>query len=73
MVFYKFEAIPVRYFFEHDLPDKPPNDWEKSRGVGDTPVFWIFWVLGLCVLSPLCRAYGKFKSSKSADSLWRFF
>ncbi len=31
-----------------------------------------FWLVGLLILYPLCRLYGKFKHSRPVDSLWRF-
>ncbi len=37
------------------------------------PVMYLYWAGGLVVLYPLCAWYGKFKSSKPADSIWRFF
>ena len=30
------------------------------------------WLLGLIILYPLCWAYGIFKSSRPANSIWRF-
>ena len=35
--------------------------------------FWFWWIFGLALLWPACVKYGKFKSSKGPDSLWRFF
>lgn len=35
-------------------------------------VMYSVWLLGLVVLYPLCRWYGRFKHSTSAESLWRF-
>jgi len=32
-----------------------------------------YWVVGLVILFPLCWLYGKFKHSRSPNSLWRFF
>ena len=37
------------------------------------PLMYIFWLLGLVLLYPLCLWYGKFKSRKAQESLWRFF
>ncbi|EST07038.1 hypothetical protein PSEUBRA_003488 [Kalmanozyma brasiliensis GHG001] len=73
MYLYFLLAIPARYFFEHDLPDTPPNAWERTKGLGASAPFWITWIAGLFILSPMCRAYGRFKAAQSADSLWRFF
>lgn len=32
-----------------------------------------YWILGLVILYPLCLLFGRFKASRSVDSLWRFF
>lgn len=73
MYLYFLLAIPARYFFEHELPDKSPNPWERTTGLGNTAPFWITWIVGLLILSPLCKAYGRFKARQSANSIWRFF
>ncbi|SNX84602.1 uncharacterized protein MEPE_03311 [Melanopsichium pennsylvanicum] len=73
MYLYSVLSIPARYWFEHDLVDNPPNDWEATKGLGAKAPFWITWVLGLVILNPLCKFYAKFKNGKGTDSLWRFF
>lgn len=42
------------------------------QGTG-IPLMYIFWLCGLALLYPLCLWYGKFKSQKAQESLWRFF
>ena len=42
------------------------------QGTG-IPLMYIFWLCGLVLLYPLCLWYGKFKSGKAQESLWRFF
>jgi uncharacterized membrane protein len=37
------------------------------------PLMYISWVIGLALLYPVCLWYGKFKSRKAQESLWRFF
>jgi uncharacterized membrane protein len=37
------------------------------------PIMYIFWLGGLIILYPLCLWYGRFKSQKPLESLWRFF
>jgi hypothetical protein len=32
-----------------------------------------WWLVGLAILYPLCWAWGKFKHSRSRNSLWRLF
>ena len=74
MYLYMVLSIPARYLFEHELADRPPpEEWEKSTGLGPTAPFWITWGIGLAILNPMCRAYGRFKTAQSTDSLWRFF
>ena len=36
------------------------------------PRMYPYWLLGLAILFPLCWLYGRFKHSRSPDSLWRF-
>ena len=33
---------------------------------------YLFWLIGLFILYPLCRYYNRFKSAKPAESVWRF-
>jgi len=37
------------------------------------PLMYIFWLIGLVILYPLCLWFGQFKSQKPQESLWRFF
>jgi uncharacterized membrane protein len=45
----------------------------SSTGGTGLGVMYIFWLLGLIILFPLCRLYHNFKSKKPLPSLWRFF
>lgn len=52
------------------------GDWDgktKEYGIGLGYTFFGFYALLLIVMYPLCRAYAKFKSRQSSDSIWRFF
>jgi uncharacterized membrane protein len=42
------------------------------QGTG-LPLMYVFWILGLVFLYPLCLKYGNFKQKKSPESVWRFF
>jgi uncharacterized membrane protein len=42
------------------------------RGTG-IPLMYVFWLAGLIILYPICQWYGRFKSQKPPESLWRFF
>lgn len=35
--------------------------------------YWAIWAFVIAVMWPVCRWYGRFKSTKGVDSLWRFF
>jgi hypothetical protein len=41
-----------------------------GAGLGIT---YIAWLLGLMLLYPLCRWYGRFKAQAAPGSIWRFF
>lgn len=52
------------------------GDWDGETGeygVGLGFAFFASYALLLCIMYPLCRAYAKFKSRQSSDSIWRFF
>ncbi len=42
------------------------------QGTG-IPAMYPWWIIGLIILYPLCRAYGKFKTTRAPNSVWRFF
>jgi hypothetical protein len=37
------------------------------------PRMYLFWLLGLAILLPLCWLYGRFKQRRAPESLWRLF
>ena len=37
------------------------------------PILYLFWLIGLFILFPLCLWYGRFKRKKPIESIWRFF
>ncbi|HZQ10901.1 MAG TPA: hypothetical protein VFD70_30280 [Anaerolineae bacterium] len=43
------------------------------NGTPTIPAMYPWWLLGLVILYPLCLLYGKFKTGRGADSVWRFF
>lgn len=43
---------------------------DGGTGLG---LMYLFWLLGLIILFPLCRLYYNFKSKKPSRSIWRFF
>ena len=64
----------AKAWFGHELGYMDPFNGRPAVGTQGKPwVMWVTWVLGLLMLWPMCRAYGRFKSGKSVDSVWRFF
>ena len=37
------------------------------------PMMYLFWLIGLLILFPICQWYDRFKRSRPAESVWRFF
>jgi hypothetical protein len=37
------------------------------------PAMYPYWFLGLVILYSFCLAYGRFKETRSLNSIWRFF
>ena len=67
-------AILVKQWFGSELDHVDPMTGKPAIGTeGEPAVMWITWLLGLAILWPLCRWYGRFKSTKGVNSVWRFF
>lgn len=67
-------AIVVKSWFGHELGRINPMTGKPAIGTEGKPaVMWVTWLVGLIILWPLCRWYGKFKSTKDVNSVWRFF
>lgn len=73
LVIYSLLSRPVKAWFGHDLGYTDPFRGGEARGTGNEPAYWITWLLGLLILYPMCRYYGRFKSRQGPNSLWRFF
>ena len=64
----------VKTWFGHDLGYTDPFKGKPAIGTsGEPAAMWVTWVVGLVILWPLCRWYGRFKSTKEVNSVWRFF
>ncbi|GJN71058.1 hypothetical protein PLIIFM63780_002352 [Purpureocillium lilacinum] len=59
--------------FGHDTGVADPMDPDNSRGIDNLWAYFAVWAAAMLMLWPVCRAYSRFKSTKSADSIWRFF
>ncbi|KAF6818843.1 hypothetical protein CPLU01_13193 [Colletotrichum plurivorum] len=61
------------HFFGHDTGLPPPMDGRPPIGVDNLWLWWANWAAVMVIMYPLCRWYGAFKKTRSADSVWRFF
>jgi uncharacterized membrane protein len=66
-------ASAMNGWFGHDTGIRDPMSGEKAKGIDNIAAYFAIWALCMLILWPLCRWYSRFKSTKSADSLWRFF
>ncbi|KAL8671586.1 MAG: hypothetical protein Q9168_003910 [Polycauliona sp. 1 TL-2023] len=74
LMLYFCMAILVKQWFGHELDHMDPMTGKPAVGTEGKPaVMWVTWVVGLMILWPLCRWYGRFKSTKGVNSVWRFF
>ncbi|KAL8965510.1 MAG: hypothetical protein Q9183_003816 [Haloplaca sp. 2 TL-2023] len=74
LMLYFCMSILVKHWFGRELDHTDPMTGKPAIGTeGQPAVIWITWLIGLAVLWPLCRWYAKFKSTKNANSVWRFF
>lgn len=66
-----YGRTPLFFYVTHLYLYGYLGQWIDPYGVG-IPRMFPYWLLGLVVLFPLCWLYGRFKHSRSPDSLWRF-
>lgn len=59
--------------FGHDTGVTDPMDPSNSMGIDNLFGYFGLWALAMLILWPICRWYSRFKSTKSANSIWRFF
>jgi uncharacterized membrane protein len=72
LALFGFGALVVS-LFGHDTGIADPMNPENSNGIDNLLGYFGFWAAMMLLLWPVCRAYSRFKSTKGADSLWRFF
>ncbi|CAM1509555.1 Fc.00g032940.m01.CDS01 [Cosmosporella sp. VM-42] len=60
-------------WFGHDVGLPNPMNPDITQGVDNIFAYFAAWALAMLILWPMTRWYSRFKSTKSADSIWRFF
>lgn len=59
--------------FGHEVEQSNPFQSGKPLAITNIYGYFAIWGGLILVLWPLCRWYGRYKSTKGVDSLWRFF
>ncbi|KAL8837696.1 MAG: hypothetical protein Q9170_002428 [Blastenia crenularia] len=73
LLYFSFGKL-AKLWFGHELDYIDQMSGKRAIGTqGEPAVMWVTWLLGLAILWPLCRWYGRFKSTKGVNSVWRFF
>ncbi|KAI9092621.1 hypothetical protein DFS34DRAFT_632513 [Phlyctochytrium arcticum] len=73
--FYVYQGMAVLLRLVGALPENKNGlgfGGDQSGNLPD-PWYWLTWVVGLAILYPMCFFYGRFKQSRSPNSLWRLF
>ncbi|EMT62669.1 hypothetical protein FOC4_g10006295 [Fusarium odoratissimum] len=60
-------------WFGHETENHGQMDPDSKRGIDNVFAYLAIWGLSMLLLWPLVRWYGRFKATKPADSIWRFF
>ena len=71
-------AAPVNKIFGHPTGNLPPggrpgDENADSRGIDNFAGYLAVWAVAMLIMWPMCRYWSRYKSRKSADSIWRFF
>jgi uncharacterized membrane protein len=66
-----YGSVPLFFYLAHLWLYAQMGLWIDRSGTS-TGVMYFWWAAGLAVLYPACWAYGRFKASRPAGSLWRF-
>lgn len=65
-------ALIIRWF-GHDTGIPNMNNPGSTRGIDNAWAYFAIWGMLMLLLWPLTRWYSRFKATKPADSIWRFF
>jgi len=68
-----YGSVPLFFYIVHLWLYALMGQLVDPGGTGLGPAFYAYWLLGLALLYPACRWYGRFKMSRPIGSLWRFF
>ncbi|KAM6520167.1 hypothetical protein FALCPG4_013720 [Fusarium falciforme] len=73
-LFFIFILGPIMVaLFGHDTGIPTEMDPGSTRGIDNAFAYFGIWAFAMLVMWPAVRWYGRFKGSKPADSIWRFF
>ncbi|KAF5025538.1 hypothetical protein F66182_2346 [Fusarium sp. NRRL 66182] len=67
-----FGSLLVRWL-GHDTDSPEPMNPGSTRGIDNVFAYLGIWALTMLMLWPLVRWYSRFKATKPADSIWKFF
>jgi len=67
-----YGVVPLFFYIVHLWLYAVMGQVIDPSGTGLGPAFYALWLLGLALLYPACRWYGRFKRSRPIGSLWRF-
>jgi uncharacterized membrane protein len=66
-----YGTVPLFFYLTHLWLYAQMGLWIDRDGTGPA-VMYFWWLAGLTALYPACWAYGRFKRSRPAGSIWRF-
>ncbi|UKZ76803.1 hypothetical protein TrVFT333_004515 [Trichoderma virens FT-333] len=63
----------LKNLFGTEAGHSDPMHPGSTRGITNLFAYFVLWCLLLLIMWPACFYYSRFKSTRHADSLWRFF
>ena len=67
-----FGQVPLLFYVGHLYLYAAMGNWLTPKGTS-LPTMYLYWIVGLLILYPLCRWYAKLKRRQSIRSLLQFF